>query len=188
MRHSGTLRLATLLCFLLWLTGCDTLAPEDSVFLTYTFRTDAAGEVIRYNFSANEIQNGVSAQLSCDCVLDIEPFLISRSYSQSEILSATVTAARIKAFFPIGKKLDYLDNARLNLEAPAVISSLIAQDDTFPSAQEVALTVVPDVSVTSHMKATWSVPVLTIITSSLTPGTEYELGIEFTVELEMKGL
>jgi hypothetical protein len=169
------------------ITGCDSQSTEDSIILSHTFTTSSNDSPIRYTYSSDTVQEGIAVSLSCTCTLNIEAFLESRSFTKSEILGAKITAVRLKTFFPIGEKLDYLDQVEFSLVASNAPTSTVAEDVTFPSSQEVALGVIPGVSVQTHMEADSFSPVLTIRAGSLAPETGYELGVEFTVELEMMG-
>jgi len=160
---------------------------EDRIILTHTFGVDINGDPIRYSFSASDVQNGELRTFSCNCTLDIEPFLTSRSFSKSELLDARVTSARLKSFFPIGQRLDYLDMVELVLVATGSGAVIVAEDDTFPPSQEIALTVIQGNSVSALLIRPQFTANLSIDPSGVTPDTQYELGIEFTVELELEG-
>lgn len=169
------------------LSGCDTNSMDDRIFLTFTFSVDLNGDPIRFAFSSDDIQRGAFRTFSCDCLLDIEPFLASRSFSKAELLEARVTSVRLKSFFPIGQQLDFLHEVELILDANGTGAVTVAEDDTFPSAREIALSVFPGRSISALLVQPQFTIDLRIDPSNVTPDTQYELGIDMTIELEMEG-
>jgi len=161
---------------------------EDRIILTHTFSEDVNGDPIRFVFSSDDIQTGELRTFLCNCLLDIGPFLTSRSFSKAELLEARVLSARLKSFFPIGQRLDYLDKVELVLEAGGTSAVTVAADDTFPASQEIALSVIQGNLIDALLIRPEFTVHLKVDPSSVNPGTQYELGIEFTVELEMEGI
>jgi hypothetical protein len=170
------------------IAGCDSQSTDDSIFLTHTFTMDLDGDLIRYSFSSTDTQNGVQKSLSCGCALNADNFLAVRGFTRSEIIDAHVTSAKLKSLFPIGERLDYLSQAQLSLSAQGVSATAVAENESFPASQEVPLPTIQGVSILGHMQKTSFNPVVQINANSLEPNTDYELGIEFTVEFEMEGI
>ena len=188
MRNSRSLLILSVLTGLILVSGCDSNSMSDRIILSHTFSEDIDGDPIRIMFSSDDIQNGELRAFSCSCLLDIGPFLTSRSFSKAELLDARVTSARLKSFFPIGERLDFLDQVELVLDANGTGAETVAEDDTFPSSQEIALSVIQGNSITALLIRPQFTVILRVDPSSITPDTQYELGIDFTVELEMEGV
>lgn len=166
--------------------GCDSNSMNDRIVLTHTFSEDIDGNPIRFVFSSDDTQSGEFRSFSCNCFLDIGPFLETRSFSKAELLESGVTSARLKSFFPIGQRLDFLSGVELILQASGSI--IVAEDDTFPPSQEIALSVVQGKSISALLIRPRFTVQLRIDSSEITPDIQHELGIDFTVELEMEGL
>ncbi len=169
------------------LSGCDTNSMDDRIILTFTFSADRSGDPIRFSFSSDDVQSGELRTISCNCLLDIGPFLSSRSFSKAELLEARVTSVRLKSFFPIGQQLDFLHEVELVLDENGTGAVTVAEDDTFPSSREIALSVFQGRSISALLvRPQFSVD-LRIDPSNVTPDTQYELGIDMTIELELEG-
>ena len=167
--------------------GCDTAGMTDSIILVHTVDEDVSGEPIRFAFSSGDVSSGSLTAITCGCTLDIGAFLQSNSFSKAEILGARITGARVKSVFPIGQRLNYLDEIRLTLVGGG--SSVdVAGSDSFSSTQEKALTVTSGNSVAAVLRASGFSARLGIDPSATMGNTDYELEIEFTVEFEMEGI
>jgi hypothetical protein len=188
MYHFPFSRVLSAVFLLSLLTGCDSNSPNNSIVLSSTFSVDVNGDPIRFTFTSNQVQSGVLTSISCGCSLDIGPFLATRSFSKSELLSATVTSVKLKSFFPIGQRLEYLDEVQLRLNASGASEVFVANGTSFPASQEIPLSVIDGNSIETLLVKPVFGATLRVDPATISPSKVYELGVEFTVELEMEGI
>lgn len=168
--------------------GCDSGPGDNRIILSHTFSDDVSGNPIRISFDGADVQAGEVRNVSCNCSLDVGLFLASRSFSKSELLSATITSAKIKSVFPIGERLDYLTMVSLILESSELPPKTVATRESFPSSQESALSTIPDVNTRDILASPEFSSALSIELDAVDASTQYQLSLEFTVELTLEGL
>ncbi len=176
-------------CLLLLISGCDSgLSGVDSVFLTAELSTDTQASPIRFTFEGGAVETGRLTDVSCGCQLDVAAYLADRGFSKADILSATISSARLVMLFPISERLDFLETAILKLTAPGNSVTEVAQQSTFPQAREVELTPLAGRDVAGFLDDSTFAPILQIDASRLQAAADYEIGLVLEIRLELAGI
>jgi len=181
-------RVPSVLILIILIAGCDTAGMSDGIVLVHTVDETVGGDPIRFAFSSSDVQSGVLTTVSCGCTLDVGGFLQSNSFSKAEILTARVTGARVKSVFPIGQRLNYLDELRLTVAGNSSGTEDIAGSDSFSNTQEKALTVTGGNTVADLVRQSGFTARIGVDPSNTMSSTDYELEVEFTIEFEMEGI
>ncbi|GIV59492.1 MAG: hypothetical protein KatS3mg043_0581 [Rhodothermaceae bacterium] len=174
---------------LLLLTGCDSVGEEGgTIVLRPEVSEDAEGRDISFRFVSDGFPVGQLRDVSCDCEVDLGPFLQDQGFSKADLVSARLESARLVMLFPIDEQFDFLDQAILKFEADGLSATEVANRSGFPAAREATLNVLPNRDVTAFLTRNDFEVILQINARELVPSEEYEMALVMTFRLEVEGL
>ena len=180
MRLSRFLSVAALAALLLLLPACDTVGEigNENVILTrdatfaFDFQVDAPQASLRAT-STNQVD--LAGQLE--------------GFTKAEILSATVTSARLTRIQPVRADLSELMNAAtLELTASGASATSIAQLASPPASAEAQLTITGSPAVTSHVKASSFGAALTFTNLAVPSLGVYRFEATVRLRIEVEGV
>lgn len=171
------------LLLLLGLAGCDTVDSNEPVVLF------ADVDVFRFTFEADAIDANSPAVLTADAEVDLAAFLRQQGFTKDEVISATVSSARLEIIFPVSETADFMDEAILLLDADGLPTLEVAEQTSFPSDNdEVTLTVRSGRDVADYVQAPTFTSVLRIDPARLEAGEDYELVAVLRLRIEVEGV
>lgn len=180
MRIPRLIPLAALAALLLFLPACDTVADlgNENVILTrdvtfsFDFMVDTPQAALRAT-STNQVD--LSGQLE--------------GFTKAEILSATVTSARLTRVQPVRADLaELMDAVLLELTASGGSATTVAQQAGLPASAEGALTVSGSPGVTSHVKAPSFGAALTFTNLAVPALGIYRFEVTVRLRIEVEGV
>ena len=176
-----------LLALLLTVAACDTAGVQnDEATLEYEAGTSLDNQII-FTFDPTDAETGGLVDLRAENPLDVGDFLFEQGFSKDDILSATLTEASLEVVLPsVGTEINFLNMAILKLDAPGLSELEIAEQDEFPSDDNVSLDIRTGRDVTSYLQKESFTPILQIDASDLQPDAgEYRLDLVLTVRIEV---
>lgn len=179
---------ALALLAVLSMAGCDAALTSDTVVLSSQISTDSNGRPIRFGFAAGSVSTGRLVDISCGCTVDIGAFLADRGFAKTDIVSATVTSARLVMLFPISERINFLNQAILKFQASGNSATEVANLSTFPDSREVNLTAQSSRNVAGFLDGSGFQPTLQIDAARLINGADYEIGLVMDIRIEVEGL
>jgi hypothetical protein len=172
---------------LFFLAGCDSNGSDKSrVGLTREISLDSSGNPILFTFSEANAATGRLQDIGCDCNIDIGPFLTEQGFSKAGIVSASLTAARIVMLLPTSERVNFLETAILKLQTDGLSATEVASQNTFSDSRESTMQTLSNRDVSAFLERTNFEAILQINPASLQSGETYELGLIFTIQLEME--
>ncbi len=187
-RKPSTRLLPVMLVFfsMIHLSGCDSNSTgKNRVGLTREISLDANGDPVLFSFDAVDTAVGRLQDIRCKCNIDIGPFLTSQGFTKADIVSASLTGARIVMLLPTSERVNFLTSAILKLQTDGLSATEVANQSGFPDSRESTMQTLSNRDISAFLERTNFETILQINPASLQAGESYELGLVFTVQLEM---
>jgi len=187
LKHFARLLPVILIFFsMIHLSGCDSNnSNSNRVGLTREMSLDANGDPILFSFDAADTAMGRLQDIRCNCNIDIGPFLTSQGFSKADIVSASLTAARIVMLLPTSERVNFLTSAILKFQTDGLSATEVANQSGFADSRESTMQTLSNRDISAFLERSNFETILQINPASLQTGESYELGLVFTVQLEM---